>query len=220
MTSNAKGDKLPLRVNPHYPGMIMQGDDDGFSAAYAQAYSEKGLNEGESKKMANERANLIVNAVNAKPLMTDGRGERGSENHSGAQETGAAHTGMREDEAVEAMCDAYDAEVDYLGDSAMERYCNDVPMRAAYRALLKHTKIAEPKQQLDSSCKDSISPLTQTEPQTIEQMEADIMKAKEALIELRDMADTSFVNDNESAYHGHWVDEALAALDKYGDKTC
>jgi len=106
MTSNAKGDKLPLRVNPHYPGMIMQGDDDGFSAAYAQAYSEKGLNEGESKKMANERANLIVNAVNAKPLMTDGRGERGSENHSGAQETGAGRIMLTDEEMVDIMAEA------------------------------------------------------------------------------------------------------------------
>lgn len=40
-----------------------------------------------------------------------------------------------EDEAVREMCDAYDRCVDYLGDSAMERYCNDVPMRAVYRSL-------------------------------------------------------------------------------------
>lgn len=37
---------------------------------------------------------------------------------------------------VDRACKAYDASVDYLGDSAMEHYCNDVPMWDALRAAL------------------------------------------------------------------------------------
>lgn len=36
---------------------------------------------------------------------------------------------------VDRACEAYDKCVDYLGDSAMEHYCNDVPMRDALRAV-------------------------------------------------------------------------------------
>jgi len=41
---------------------------------------------------------------------------------------------------VDAACKAYDAKVDELGDSAMEHYCNDVPMWEALRAALDTPK--------------------------------------------------------------------------------
>jgi hypothetical protein len=55
---------------------------------------------------------------------------------SGAQETGAARTRMREEEAVEAMCDAHNAACVKWTDEPSGREL----MTAAYRALQKHTK--------------------------------------------------------------------------------
>jgi hypothetical protein len=127
---------------------------------------------------------------------------------SGAQETGAAHT-VIEEEAVQIMLNPH-------------------------QVLQKRTKITEPEQQIDSSLKDSISPLAQTELsdftsllnsdllQTIEEMEKDIMKAKEALEsceeEYNEYLDFKGASGMEQFFDKQLVEKALAALEKYGDK--